>query len=99
MMRYSATTAIAAALLLLAGAAPGHAQRGQVYVYWDEGSSPFYFDGIYPRYYAYSQLVYGAGERLYPTGCLRWGWHNRSWYNHCPLPYVAGRGRGVVVKY
>ena len=59
--------------------------------------------GIWPRYYAYNQLVYGHAEALYTQGCLRWGWHNRSWYNYCAAreDIVAWRSprRAVAVTY
>ena len=45
-------------------------------------------------YYAHYLLVYGNGWERHATGCLRWHWQNRSWYDHC------GPARNVVVtKY
>jgi hypothetical protein len=48
-----------------------------------------------PGWYAHSLLVYGNNgyERL-ATGCLKWHWQNRSWYDHC-----VARPAVVVSKY
>ena len=56
--------------------------------------------GIRPGYYAYSQLVYGNAERHYAAGCLRWGWHNLSWYNYCCASKYRHQRKDVVsAKY
>jgi|SoiMethySBSTD1v2_1073268.scaffolds.fasta_scaffold31864_2 hypothetical protein len=53
--------------------------------------------GIRPGYYAYGLLVYGSASYRYADGCLRWGWHNRTWYNYC-CPSCGTRG-AVSVRY
>jgi hypothetical protein len=67
------------------------------------GAAPSEAGAIWPRHYAYSQLVYGHAEQLYGLGCLRWGWHNRSWYDYCAAPQdiIAWRStrRRMTVRY
>ena len=45
--------------------------------------------GIRPGHYAYSQLEYGSGWRLYDAGCLKWNFQNRAWYTRCGLPQTG----------
>src|ERR1700704_5863957 len=48
--------------------------------------SPAEARGIRPGHYAYSQLEYGSGWRLYDAGCLKWNFQNRAWYTRCGFP-------------
>ena len=57
--------------------------------------------GTKPGWYAYGQLQYGEGWRLYDAGCLRWSYQQYSWYSRCGLPQnmAPHPDNAVSVKY
>ena len=41
--------------------------------------------GTKPGWYAFGQLQYGEGWKLYDASCLRWNYQQYSWYPRCDL--------------